>query len=538
MLKECRVDASHPVAYSAALAQIVKPRQRSAYDLIVHAGLARYLKDKQRKEIRAELHVEISDGTISNLCDRFLTYLEALHLLRTPDLRAMQKDGYPLHLDATNDRGKGGLFVGRDGWRKWVLVAGKIPSEHEDHIRPLVDKITALFGDPIATVRDLGTGMANAVAPLRERGVPDFVCHCHFAGAVGKKLFDDLYSLLRSILRQSKVRSGMRELLRELRRHRKSGSYRGRFGPGRVREDLLALVHWLLEGDGKKSPRYPFRLPHLEYFHRCLQAIQQAERWVPCPRTEAERHAIRHLGSLVTRLRRDKQFADVAGRLEKGWQAFCELRDVLRLTDAELPSGETRCQQVALPALEIERLQVIEETTKKYHEELRRRVGTQANSRPRTPDAVILKYLDCYGDHLFGHPVRRDEQGLVLSVVQRTNNDPEHFFCREKQHLRRRLGRAHLGRDLEDQPAQAALAANLRDPEYVRILCGSLDNLPAAFANLDGDALDKATPLDRENRDSDLRRRVQSLLENPDAIADIDHRNAKTAQIGSSATLV
>ena len=57
-----------------------------------------------------------------------------------------------------------------------------------------------------------------------------------------------------------------------------------------------------------------------------------------------------------------------------------------------------------------------------------------------------------------------------MAIVERTNNVIEHFFGDEKQRLRRRLGRANLGRDLEDQPAQTALAANLRHPDYVRVL--------------------------------------------------------------------
>ena len=72
------------------------------------------------------------------------------------------------------------------------------------------------------------------------------------------------------------------------------------------------------------------------------------------------------------------------------------------------------------------------------------------------------------------------------STVARTNNVLEQFFGAAKQGLRRRVGRAHPGRDLEDQPAQAALTANLRHPDYVHILCGTPDRLPQAFAQLDG----------------------------------------------------
>jgi len=518
VLKRCKKDKNHPVAHSEALARIVRPRQRYAYDLVVHVGLARYHRNKRRDEICAELYeqrrVKLSEASVSNVCDRFLHYCEALHLARAPCLRAAIQDdgGYPLHLDGTSDRGKGGLAVCMDGFRDWVLVAGKIPSEHEDHLRPLIDKTVALFGDPIATMRDLMKAGPNVFAAVRERGKPDLVCHYHFLGAAGKKLFDVPHSTLRELLRQSKVRSETWELLRELRRYRKSDSFKGRFGSGRVREDLLALVLWVLEGDGRKKPSYPFALSHLEFYQRCGQAMQRAERWVPSPRSRPEQRALRHVGKLVGRLERDERFALVAGQLETGWIAFCELRDVLRLTGAELLRGEIPVHQ-KVPAVELELLEAVNEATDQYVRRLRSRVGDQDKKKPSTPDGVILKYLDRYSDNLFGHPVLRDDQGAVVAVVDRTNNVPEHFFAQGKENLRRRLGKAHLGRDLEDQPAQAALVANLRHDDYVRVLCGSLDNLANAFADLDQKALDEATPLARESRDSGIKHRIRALLD-------------------------
>ncbi|RLA01789.1 MAG: hypothetical protein DRQ47_07625 [Gammaproteobacteria bacterium] len=402
------------------------------------------------------------------------------------------------------------------GWRGWVLMATRIPSEHEDYLRPLVEKTTALFGDPIATVRDMGEGMAKAVAPLRARGVPDFVCHYHFLGAVGKKLFEKPYRVLGNLLRQHKLQGDLRTLLRELRQYRRSSTFSGRFGPGPVHEDLPALLLWILEGEGKKALLYPFSLPYLEFLQRCQQALRKAECWVPSPRTPATRRAIAHLTRLINRIERDTRFATVEARLEKGWQAFCELRDVLQLTNAELPNGDTNPRQIALPALEAKRMEMIEEAAKEYEAELRERAANTGNvdSTNPSPACIILKYFKRYGKHLFGHPTLRDEDGTILAVVERTDNVPEHFFGSEKRKLRRRLGRAHLGRDLEDQPAQAALVANLQHPEYVRVVCGSLDNLATTFAELDEQALEQTTPLSRNNRDSALLRRVRILVKN------------------------
>ena len=66
----------------------------------------------------------------------------------------------------------------------------------------------------------------------------------------------------------------------------------------------------------------------------------------------------------------------------------------------------------------------------------------------------MLSYLDRYGQGLVGHPVARDAAGRAVAIVDRTNNVIEQSFAVAKQGLRRRLGRTHLGRDLEDQPAQ------------------------------------------------------------------------------------
>ncbi len=55
------------------------------------------------------------------------------------------------------------------------------------------------------------------------------------------------------------------------------------------------------------------------------------------------------------------------------------------------------------------------------------------------------------------------------------------------------------------RPASCSLAANLLDPDYVRILCGTLNDLPAALAAVEG----RPDPenLQRNNRNSALRKR-------------------------------
>ena len=525
----CSRDSGCPPVRSDELALLVPPGQRYGYDLIVYAGLQRYLAGKQREEIREQLHeikgIELSDGTVTNLCDRFLRMLETLHLLRTPYLRAALDGAWSLHIDATSDKGKGGLAIAMDGLRGWVLMSSRIPSEAGEHIRPLVDETVALFGDPLATVRDMGDGMAHAVLPLRERGIPDLICHQHFLAAVGKKLLDSLHSRLRTMLDRCRIRGDLRELLRQLRRqdvHRD-----GAFGPGTVRDELLATVKWVLDGEGHKELPFPFSLHHRDFVGRCQQAVYKVDAWVPTPRTAPERRAVQRLGGLVRKLDRDRRFASTVAEIDERYAAFGELRDVLRLSHGEMLRQTAGPPQADFAVLDQQRLKSVERDVDDYVAELRhRRDANPHHDDQRVTEGIVLGYLERERDRLFGHPVVRDDDGTALAVVPRTNNEPEYFFGLGKRLLRRRVGRANLGRDMQQQPPQVALALNLRFPDYVRILCGSLDNLPTAFARLDPEAVRNVT-LQRDHRDSKLDRLIQALVKQ-----ERDDREAEQPHIG------
>ena len=121
--------------------------------------------------------------------------------------------------------------------------------------------------------------------------------------------------------------------------------------------------------------------------------------------------------------------------------------------------------------------------------------------------ALAPPYADRYIEYLFGHPVARGPDGRVRAVLERTNNVADHVFSIAKQQLRQRLGRARLGRVMEDRPVPAA---NLPCPHDVRIVCLTLARLPQAIAVLDRQAVRASTPLRRNNKDAALRKRIRA----------------------------
>jgi hypothetical protein len=98
---------------------------------------------------------------------------------------------------------------------------------------------------------------------------------------------------------------------------------------------------------------------------------------------------------------------------------------------------------------------------------------------------IILTHLDRYGEFLWGQGITINRHTGQIRLVDRTNNILEGFFHDMKHGERRRSGRKILTQDFERLPAAAALAINLTRADYVAILCGSIEQLPAAFAKLD-----------------------------------------------------
>ncbi|MCP4755064.1 MAG: hypothetical protein GY866_29650, partial [Proteobacteria bacterium] len=149
----CRYDSGRLVTRRAAsLSEHIVPGRAVGYDVVVFIGLKRFLHHRQREEIRTELSLEhgisLSSGEISNLAKLFLSYLRELHLKCTDRFRSLLAGdgGWPLHIDATGEDGRGTLLVAFAGWRGWVLGAWKVPTERTDAVLPCLREIVRRFG--------------------------------------------------------------------------------------------------------------------------------------------------------------------------------------------------------------------------------------------------------------------------------------------------------------------------------------------------------------------------------------------------------
>lgn len=495
---------------SPTLERCFPPRCVFGYDVMVHVGRQRFVHHRQRKEIRADLEargIHLSTGEISTLSRRFLCYLEALHNAHIDELRAaMRADGgWPMHVDATCEAGRGTLLVVYAGWRGWALGAWKVPTERADVILPRLHQIVGRFGAPCAIMRDLGRAVTLACSSLVEElglSIPILACHLHFLKDIGTDLLRRGHERLRELFRRFAVRKHLRTLARDLGRRlgTEIGTARdavldwqkndepghrlpaGLAGLATVR----AVTQWVLDfaADGTDAG-FPFDLPHLDLYERCRKAARAADAFSRASIDDrVVRNAVLRLRRILTPVESEVPFRATAELLGTRRGIFTELRESLRLSPK--PVGPRKAQRSLSPPT-AESLADIQAALRRLEASLRERRPERGPAQDeRQAIDIVLEHLERHGPTLFGHVIAVDtEAGPTTRVVDRTNNDLETFFKTLKHDGRRRTGKKHLAKDLEEAPASIALVQNLHDPEYVRIMAGSLDGLAGAFAALD-----------------------------------------------------
>lgn len=120
------------------------------------------------------------------------------------------------------------------------------------------------------------------------------------------------------------------------------------------------------------------------------------------------------------------------------------------------------------------------------------RLQHELAAEPSDPAAqIVLKHLRKYQGRLVARCPAAAEAGSDSERVpnpgvwsDRTNNKREAGWRELKRNRRRVHGRGKLVQDLEKLPAEWGLVPNLRNPRYVELVLGNLDNLPQKFAEV------------------------------------------------------
>jgi hypothetical protein len=512
----CRYDSGKLVTRRAAsLTKHLIPGMGIGYDVMTYVGLQRFLYHRQREEIRSTLlnehGISVSSGTISNLAKLFLGYLRELHNSRSDQLQdTMVKDGgWPLHIDATGEDGRGTMLVAFSGWRQWVLGSWKIPTENVDAILPCLHEVVNRFGSPCSIMRDLGRAMipaANSLVDQLELNIPVLACHLHFLKDIGKDLLDPAYGELRGLFRRYKICPKLRLLSREL--GRKLGTQindaregvkawqkktdvdhripHGMAGVAAVRALTQRVLDFKADGTGYD---YPFDRPFLDLYDRCKEVRRAIDAFIHSkPSDPNVLKYLKRLHRILGPVASEVPFQQTIRRLRYRATLLDELRDALRLSPKKSKNGyKMEFRENSSPDQSETTLRDIQKQVKDlelYLKESRPKRGPAKDNRSAVD--LILRHFKNHGDYLWGHVINLpDDTDGDIRLVDRTNNILERFFRGMKQKERRRSGRKILTQDFEHLPPEAALVYNLKCTDYVSIVCGSLDHLHDAFSEMD-----------------------------------------------------
>ncbi len=546
----CRRPSGAKVTKRAdAVVESLLPQSTVGYDVMVFVGLERFLHQRQREEIQAALldqGVAISTGEVSKLSRKFVCYLARLHRSRAAEIKAVldADGGWPLHVDATGEAGRGTMLVVLAGWRKWVLGSWKISTERADLILPCLRETVRRFGVPCAAMRDLGKAVTPALADLISElklNIPVLACHQHFLADVGKDLLGPVHADLRGLFRRANVRPKLRALVRDLGRelgteiedarqavlewqsladadHRIES---GRNGTATVR----ALAQWVLDFKAQATGLdFPFDRPYLDLYDRSMTALRAINAFLrTAPEDKDVTRLLKRLHRHLELVASEVPFRQVAERLRRRAALFDKLRSVLRVV-ATLPEDET-----------VDDLEQMHEQLDELVASLRKRRPDRGPAQD-TREAIdlILQHIDIHGDSLWGHAIRLpNSAGGGIRLVSRTNFLAENFFGGLKHDERRRSGQKNLGDVLEHMPAEAALVRNLVHDDYVNTICGSLADLPKAFAELDWQEREtRLSAVSRQNQDDEGEEDLRIVLQVASAsLSSADRRVVRTKEM-------
>jgi hypothetical protein len=521
-LLHCNQCPAGTVYSSEALAQLVPPRCSFGYDVLVYVGQALFQRYRTSLEVRQELaarNVSISTSEIHHLGRMFIIYLAIAHRQRAPHIRqAMEHNGgYLLHLDGTCEGASPMLMAGLDSITEIVLGSVKAPTERAEYITPFLLQIQNRYGDPVATVRDMGQGIGKAIQEVFPHA-KDFICHFHFLRDIGKDLLGGDYDTIRKRLRNYGVRAKLGRHTRALQTTFEQNPALLDLlplasEPASVPDALLqhtpavcayALIQWTLaglhHGDGYG---FPFDRPHLELAKRLslLQQKLQALRDLSLRGQWRDNDPFRKTLAAIGPLLDDSSLCKAIARIERNIQVFDALRDAMRLAPKHGSQGLNDSGQQ-------ENMQTIEAGVTHFRHWL-----TTHPACANDPDYTnLLGQLDQYWEKLFADPILvNTPAGPVQIQPQRTNNVMERFFRREKQGNRRRTGNIRMGKIIQTMLADTPLVKNLDNPRYMEILLEEHQTLEDLFADIDHNGA-RTRLLEAQKRVDKVPAKIQQLI--------------------------
>ena len=474
---------------SEQLQSLVPSQGKFGFDIIVKVGKALFLQCHNDTDIQQSLlkenNVTISLSEINYLGKKFIVYLALAHQDCKAELKQyMQlKGGYILHLDGTCEGESPHLMSSIDEMSQIILHNQKMPSENSDYIIPFLQNIKENYGNPLALVHDMGTGIVRAVDEVFP-GILDFICHFHFLKAQGKNLFEQDYNTIRQHLRSYKLSTQLRKMAKTLKQTIDDDdvmvielSHYLQVQTGKDKQNYeisptvkaYLLITWILEASNASHGfGFPFDRVHFDTYQRLKQAFPALKYLKP-----SLKKGLLSL-TLLHKIVIDSALESVSLRMTEKIQVFDQLRQCMRIALPERKQGLNDEGDTDIKTIE-------KEVTQFCQDERIIKLASNNQHYKR-----LLKQIAKYKDKLFADPIKvKTPVGDILVQPQRTNNIMEQFFRDVKRHCRKKNGQSSLSKTLKGILADTALIKNLTHADYMKILLKGKSSLEERFADID-----------------------------------------------------
>lgn len=494
--KHLQCESCGQIYSSEILDKMVPKHGTFGYDVLVHVGRSLFLCHRNSREVceaLAQRNIHISPREVDYLGQRFIVLLALAHRACSPRIREFMhgQGGYIFHLDGTCDGSSPHLMSGLDSVSKIVLANTKLASENSDQIIGfLQERVQKVFGDPLAVVTDMGTGILKAVDHVF-KGAIHLICHFHFLRDIGKDLLKSDYDTVRQRLKKHGIEAKLKKRARLFAKtmDKKSdivNAFVNGFTAKVISESMArdtmmtsaySLIHWALAGKHQgQGYGFPFDRAHLDFAHRLYQLIDYAKHFKQNASYPYKvlRPFHQLMGDLVE-LPDDAKLKKALREIDSKIEVFESLRTAMRIAPTDGKQG-LNCNGTEV------NLKTIEKRVIHFCKDLK-----SDRDRYRRQDyQKMMGQIETYWDKLFADPITVETaEGKVTIVPQRTNNIMEQLFRDHKKSHCRKTGNSRMNKALQTVLADTPLVKNLQNAQYMDILLNGKSTLEEVFAEID-----------------------------------------------------
>ena len=446
--------------YDETVAPLI-PKCCTDLNVTILIGLLRWRIGMKRHEIRAFLRtkgVALSTGTISNRSLDFLLLFKQLHEAKTAEIKALieRKGGMILHMDGTHRSGGRVVFVLQEGHNGIVLDTDLIPSEAEEHVKPILSKFKKTYGSPLVIVRDMAKGLALCASNIFP-DKPQQICQVHFT----RNLEKDQVTEYHKRLKHSMVKHRLTPRLRAL---RNTGS-----GDSDIKKLQQRWVHiavdYLLYPVEKHVKWISRPISYIVQYYRIEEVSNLVSRLIRC--NASNYFVYKPLMELHTCLRDVLNDSEVFRHyhiLNKTLEWLDELRDNLRI------SRKTNLKDSTPGDIDLEEVtRNIKAVLAKICEEGRELGG----NFPQIASAINNAFESHWKELFVPDPIFNGKK----VAFRRHNNGLESSHRRIRKAIRERTGRSETNSEMEQFGDLLAILSNLWNPTYQKEILHDVKDL-------------------------------------------------------------